>query len=40
MGTVKIPVRWYGGAGYYKDQHDEDGNCYGDLELELDQELS
>jgi len=36
MTTVKIPVRWYGGAGYYKDQHDEDGNCYGDIDLELE----
>ena len=36
MANVKVPVRWYGGAGYYKDRQDEDGTCYGDLDLELE----
>ena len=36
MARLKLPVRWYGGAGYYSGQHQEDGHRYGDLELELE----
>ena len=35
MADLTIPVRWYGGSGYYADEHDNDGHCYKDLALEL-----
>ena len=35
MTVLKVPVRWYGGAGYYTNEQDGDGHCYDDLELEL-----
>ena len=36
MAILKVPVRWYGGAGYYQGDHSSDGHCYDDLELELE----
>ena len=36
MAILKLPVRWYGGAGYYQGQHQEDGHRYDALELELE----
>ena len=36
MATLKLPVRWYGGAGYYRGEMQEDGHRYDDLELELE----
>ena len=34
MNTLNLPVRWYGGAGYYAGKHDADGHCYDTLQLE------
>lgn len=34
--VLELPVRWWGGAGYYRDEMQEDGHCYGQLELELE----
>ena len=34
MATLKVPVRWYGGAGYYKGAGEDDRTCYDDLELD------
>ena len=36
MAILKVPVRWYGGAGYYSGEGENDGNCYADLDLELE----
>ena len=36
MTTLTLPVRWYGGAGYYSGEHQADGPRTGDLELELE----
>lgn len=36
MAILKVPVRWYGGAGYYQGDHSSDGHCYDDLKLELE----
>lgn len=36
MAILKVPVRWYGGAGYYQDRQQEDGHAYADLEVELE----
>ena len=36
MTTLKMPVRWWGGAGYYSDEPGQDGHAYADLELELE----
>ena len=36
MTTLKLPVRWYGGAGYYTPVQEGDGEVYDDLDLELE----
>lgn len=36
MTTLKMPVRWWGGAEYYSDEPGQDGHAYADLELELE----
>ena len=34
MSDLNLPVRWYGGAGYYEGgTQDEDGHCYDTLPL-------
>ena len=35
MANLKVPVRWWGGAGNDKIVQSEDGHCYAELELEL-----
>ena len=37
MGIVlKLPVRWYSGAGYYQGQNQAEGHWYGELELAIE----
>ena len=37
MGTIlNLPVRWWGGTGYYKGEGEQDGHRFGGLELELE----
>lgn len=35
MAMVCLPVRWYGGAGYYRGEQQADGTCFGSIELEV-----
>ncbi|MBQ37431.1 MAG: hypothetical protein CME04_13660 [Gemmatimonadaceae bacterium] len=36
MSRLDLPVRWYGGAGYYSGEHEGDGHVFDTLELELE----
>ena len=36
MAILKVPVRWYSGAGYYSGEGEKDGERHSDLELELE----
>ena len=33
---LKLPVRWWGSAGYYRGEMQQDGHRFGELELELE----
>ena len=36
MDTLELPVRWWGGAGYYKGEQRGDGHVFDTLSLELE----
>lgn len=35
MTTLRLPVRWYSGAGYYGGEHQEDGHRFDSLDLDF-----
>jgi nicotinamidase-related amidase len=36
MATLRLPVRWYGGAGYYTGKQQGDGNVYDAIDLDFE----